>query len=100
MSPATFRRRVANRIQRARWRLGLSQEIAAERVGLTARYYADLERGRRNPTIETIFSVARAFKVSVGDLVDVDGGPRVDLESLDLSPPKVGRPPKTKRRAR
>jgi transcriptional regulator with XRE-family HTH domain len=98
MTPATFRRKVAARIQRARWRLGLSQEVAAERVGLAPRYYADLERGNRNPTIETIFSVAHAFKVSVGDLVDVDGGPRVDLESLDLSPPKVGRPKKSRRR--
>ncbi len=98
MSPATFRRRVAKRIQRARWRLGLSQDVAAERVGLTARYYADLERGHRNPTIETIFSIARALKVSIADLVEFDGGPRVNLDALDLSPPRTGRPKKATRR--
>jgi transcriptional regulator with XRE-family HTH domain len=94
MSPATFRRRVATRIQRARWRTGLTQLEAAERIGLASRYYADLERGHRNPTIETVFSIARALKVAVADLVEVDMTPRVDLDALDLAPPKTGRPRK------
>jgi len=100
MTPATFRRRVAERIKRARWRLGLAQEVAAERVGLAPRYYADLERGNRNPTIETLFSIARAFRVTVADLVEFDGGPRVDLDALDVKPPKTGRPKKSPRRGR
>lgn len=91
--PDTFRLRVAARIQRARWRLGWTQADAAHRVGLTFRYFAEVERGRRNPTLDTLLAIARALKVKVVDLVDVEPGARVDLDSLKLSPPKTGRKP-------
>lgn len=93
MSPNVFRRRVAARIKKARWRLGWTQADAAFKVGLTFRYFAEVERGRRNPTLDTLLSIARALKVKVVDLVDVEPGPRVDLDSLELQPPKTGRKP-------
>lgn len=91
----TFRRRVAARIQRARWRQGFTQADAAFRVGLTARYFAEVERAKRNPTLDTLHAIAKALKVTVADLVDVDAAPRVDLDSLKLSPPPTGRKPRT-----
>ena len=93
MSPETFRRRVASRIQRARWRLGWTQADAAFKTGLTFRYFAEVERAKRNPTLDTLFAIARALKVKVADLVDVEPGPRVDLDGLKLAPPKTGRKP-------
>jgi transcriptional regulator with XRE-family HTH domain len=93
VSPETFRRRVAARIQRARWRLGWTQADAAHRIGLTFRYFAEVERARRNPTLDVLLSIARGLKVKVADLVDVEPGPHVDLESLKLGPPKTGRKP-------
>lgn len=93
MSPEAFRRRVAARIQRARWRLGWTQADAAHKVGLTFRYFAEVERGGRNPTLDVLFSIARGLKVKVADLVDVEPGPRVDLDALKLAPPKTGRKP-------
>ena len=93
MSPETFRRRVGTRIQRARWRLGWTQADTAHRVGLTFRYFAEVERGRRNPTVDVLFSIARGLKVRVADLVDVEAGAQVDLDALKLSPPKTGRKP-------
>lgn len=93
MSPETFRRRVAARIQRARWRLGWTQADAAHRVGLTFRYYAEVERAKRNATLDVLFAIARGLKVHVADLVDVEPGARVDLDSLKLSPPPTGRKP-------
>ena len=98
VSPETFRLRVAARIQRARWRLGWTQADAAHRVGLTFRYFAEVERGRRNPTLDVLFSIARGLKVRVADLVDVEPGARVDLDALKLSPPKTGRKPSRARR--
>ncbi len=100
MSPETFRRRVAARIQRARWRLGWTQADAAHRVGLTFRYFAEVERARRNLTLDVLFSIARGLKVRVADLVDVEGGEGVDLDALKLAPPKTGRPPKRPARSR
>ena len=93
MSPKTFRRRVAARIKKARWRLGWTQADAAFRVGLTFRYFAEVERGRRNPSLDTLLAIARALKIKVADLVDVEPGPRVDLERLKANPPKTGRKP-------
>lgn len=93
MSPETFRRRVAARIQRARWRLGWTQADAAFRVGLTFRYFAEVERAKRNPTLDVLFSIARGLKVRVADLVDVEPGPGLDLDRLALEPPKTGRKP-------
>ncbi len=100
MSPETFRRRVAGRIQRARWRLGLTQADAAFRIGLTARYFAEVERGRRNPTLDVLFAVAHGLKVKVADLIDVESGSRVDLDVLDVAPPKTGRKPTRARKRR
>lgn len=93
MSPETFRERVAARIQRARWRLGWTQADAAHRIGLTFRYFAEVERARRNPTLDVLFSIARGLEVRVADLVDVEAGPPADLDSPKLSPPKTGRKP-------
>lgn len=98
MSPETFRRRVATRIQRARWRLGWTQADAAHRVGLTFRYFAEVERAKRNPTLDVLLSIARGLKVRVADLVDVEAGVHVDLDSMKLVPPKTGRKPTRSRR--
>ncbi|MEZ4226682.1 MAG: helix-turn-helix transcriptional regulator [Polyangiaceae bacterium] len=100
MSPATFRRKVAERIRKARWRLGWTQADAAFRVGLTFRYFAEVERGRRNPSLDTLLAIARALKVKVVDLVDVEPGARVDLEKLRANPPKTGRKPTRVTRAK
>ena len=98
MGPETFRRRVAARIQRARWRLGWTQADAAHRIGLTSRYFAEVERAKRNPTLDVLFSIATGLKVRVADLVDVQAGARLDLDSLTLQPPKTGRKPTRARR--
>lgn len=58
--------RNAARIRRER---GLTQEQLAERCGLSQQYLSGLERGRRNPTIVTIYEIAAALGVSHLDLV-------------------------------
>lgn len=91
MKSSTFRKRVAARIQKARWRLGWTQADAAHRIGLTFRYFAEVERGRRNPTLDVMFAIAGALNVTVADLVSVEGGRHVDLDRLKAEPPKTGR---------
>ena len=54
------------RIRKAR---GWTQEELAERSGLSQQYLSDLERGKRNPTIVTIYELAQAFGVSHLELV-------------------------------
>lgn len=86
-------------IRLARWRKNLDQEQAAARIGLSYRYFAEVERGVRNPTIDVLAAIAKALDVSVADLVDVESRKRIDLGKLDLKPPRRGRKPKPKGRS-
>lgn len=48
---------------------GWTQEQLAEHSGVSQQYLSDLERGKRNPTIVTIFEIAQPLKVSHMELV-------------------------------
>ena len=55
----------------AYWRKakGLTQEGLAERSGFGQNYISSLERGRRNPTVITLFELARALDRNPVDLL-------------------------------
>jgi len=55
-------------IKAYRTSLGISQEELAHRAGLHRTYVSDLERGARNPSIESIEKLARALRISVAKL--------------------------------
>jgi transcriptional regulator with XRE-family HTH domain len=57
------------RLRRAK---GLTQEQVEERSGFTQQYVSDLEQGKRNPTIVTLYELAQAIGVSHMDLVTPD----------------------------
>ena len=48
---------------------GFTQERFAETSGFTQQYVSDLERGRRNPTVVTLFHLASALGVTPAELV-------------------------------
>jgi len=93
----TFRRRVGANVRRARWAAGMTlQEVAAKT--LTLRILSELERGRGNPTLETLFTLARVLRVSVRDLVDAGDGPGgTPLAQRPAVAPKRGRKAKPRR---
>jgi transcriptional regulator with XRE-family HTH domain len=51
---------------------GFTQERFAEISGFTQQYVSDLERGRRNPTVVTLFHLASALGINNVDLVQPD----------------------------
>ena len=61
-------------IRQGRSLLGISQGELAERSGLHRTYVSDLERGARNPSIESIEKLARALGVSVAKLFEIADG--------------------------
>ncbi len=63
---------VGRNFARLRRRKGLTQEQVEERSGFSQQYLSDLERGRRNPTIVTLYELAQALGVSHVDLVRPD----------------------------
>ncbi|WP_328275037.1 helix-turn-helix domain-containing protein [Sphingobium sp.] len=64
-----MRRLVGLNFARLRRDKGLTQEQFAEMSGFTQQYVSDLERGRRNPTVVTLFHLAGPLGVEPCDLV-------------------------------
>ncbi len=57
----------AVRIRRSE--LNISQEDFAERAGLHRTYVSDLERGKRNISLENIERLAKALNLSISELM-------------------------------
>jgi transcriptional regulator with XRE-family HTH domain len=64
-----MRRLVGQNVARIRLEKGLTQEELAVRSGFSQQYLSGLERGRRNPTIITIYEIAQALDVEFVELV-------------------------------
>ncbi len=64
-----MRRLVGLNFARLRHDKGLTQEQFAEISGFTQQYVSDLERGRRNPTVVTLFHLAGPLGAEPSDLV-------------------------------
>ncbi|MET4693633.1 helix-turn-helix domain-containing protein [Endozoicomonas lisbonensis] len=56
-----------NRIRELRKAKGISQEALAHLAGIDRGYMGHIERGNRNVTIEKIYQLAHALKVSPRD---------------------------------
>lgn len=67
-----MRRLVGRNVRRIRLQRDLTQEELAERSGFTQQCISDLERGRRNPTIVSLYELAQALGVSHVELVKPD----------------------------
>jgi transcriptional regulator with XRE-family HTH domain len=67
-----MRKLVGRNFGRLRREKGFTQEQFAEASGYTQQYVSDLERGRRNPTVVTLFHLANALGISHVDLVQPD----------------------------
>lgn len=64
-----MRKLVGRNVKRLREKRRLTQEQFAEKSGFSQQYISDLERGRRNPTIITIYELAQALGTSHLELV-------------------------------
>lgn len=67
-----MRKLVGRNFARLRREKGLTQEEVQVRSGFSQQYLSSLERGRRNPTIITLYELARAIGVSHVALVEPD----------------------------
>jgi transcriptional regulator with XRE-family HTH domain len=60
---------VGQNVRRIRQKKGLTQEQFAVKSGFSQQYLSTLERGRRNPSIVTLYELATALDVSHIELV-------------------------------
>lgn len=68
-----MRELVGKNFARLRRERGLTQEEVAAQSGFSQQYISGLERGRRNPTVITLYELAQALQVSHVDLIEPDG---------------------------
>lgn len=64
-----MRKLVGSNFARLRREKGLTQEEVEARSGFSQQYLSGLERGRRNPTVITLYELAQALGVSHVELV-------------------------------
>jgi transcriptional regulator with XRE-family HTH domain len=74
---------VAANLARLRAREGLSLGALATRSGVGKATLSRLEAGQGNPTIETLYALADALSVSLGDLVSEASGPALHVRAAD-----------------
>jgi transcriptional regulator with XRE-family HTH domain len=65
-----LRERLGMKLRQLRMQQGLNQTAIAKKVRVTQAYIAMLEKGRENPTLDVLERLAKALKVSVGELVE------------------------------
>lgn len=61
--------RLGRRVRDGRKKLKLTQEQAAEKMGLDEKHLQLIETGQTNPTVATLVAVARGLGVDAGDLL-------------------------------
>ena len=65
-----MRKLVGRNFARLRRAKGLTQEEIEARSGFSQQYLSSLERGRRNPTVITLYELAQALGVTHVQLVE------------------------------
>ena len=70
-----MRKLVGRNVRRLRLAAGMTQEQYAERSGFSQQYISDLERGRRNPTVVSLFELAQALDATPIELLIFEAGP-------------------------
>ncbi|RWQ57838.1 helix-turn-helix transcriptional regulator [Mesorhizobium sp.] len=67
-----MRKLVGKNFARLRREKNLTQEEVQARSGFSQQYLSGLERGKRNPTVITLYELAQALGVSHTELVQPD----------------------------
>lgn len=58
-----------DQLQKVRKSQGISQEDFAAKLSMHRNYIGMIERGERNPTVRTLYKIAKALKVTSSDLL-------------------------------
>lgn len=70
--PITHKRilvKFGDRLQKVRKEKGVTQEELAVKLFMHKNYVGMIERGERNPTIKTLYKIAKALKVNSSELL-------------------------------
>ncbi|MGE5272871.1 MAG: helix-turn-helix domain-containing protein [Verrucomicrobiota bacterium] len=66
---------IGPRLRDQRKALGISLREIARRIGVSASLVSQIERDRVNPSVSTLYALARELGLTMGDLFDTEGSP-------------------------
>lgn len=75
---------VGQRIRYYRKKNGLSQEDLAERCGFHPTYIGQLERGEKNPSIESVHRITKGLQISMSAFLENIDGTSATEENIPL----------------
>lgn len=73
---------IAQNIKKYRLLNNMTQEELARQLYLDTQYYAQLERGERNFTIEKIINVCSLFHIGIEDIIELPSSQEADTSHL------------------
>lgn len=59
-------------IRQRREKKGWTQQVLAEKVGITGAFLSEIETGKKRPSYETLSALATVFNCSAGDLLNLE----------------------------
>ncbi len=81
---------IARNLRRLREQQNLSISTVADRAGLSKSTLSKLERGQGNPSIDTLWSLARVLGVAFASLFEENGRPEVEVLAFRDAPVVAG----------
>jgi transcriptional regulator with XRE-family HTH domain len=60
---------IGARIAELRAQKGMTQEHLAGEMGISPKYLSSIERGKENPTLNTIIALSEALNVDLGEIL-------------------------------
>jgi transcriptional regulator with XRE-family HTH domain len=76
---------VNDNIRRYRKQTGMTQEETAQKAGISRTYYADVERGRYNPSLPVLKKIAAALGVTADVLISEEDRKDIDIRNNSKS---------------
>ncbi len=64
-----LRKELGEKLRKAREKAGLTQAELAEKAGLNGSYYAEIERGEVNPSVDKLHDIAQVLKLKTFDIL-------------------------------
>jgi transcriptional regulator with XRE-family HTH domain len=68
MQDEMARKKLGERLKKARGRVNLTQDEVVKKAGISANYFAKIERGEVNTTFEKLYKIIKALKIEASDI--------------------------------
>ena len=65
-----MKRLIGGRIGELRKQKGITQEELAGKMGISPKYLSSIERGKENPTLNTLINLAQSLNIQISELFD------------------------------